>query len=100
MNYRDVTESAPVVLVEFYASWCPHCRHMMPIVAEIKELLEGQLKVEQFDIDENQDLAGEAGVTGVPTFLLYVDGEEVWRHSGEMSGEELLRNIQSNIGGR
>ena len=97
MPYSQLIHSAPAVLVEFYASWCPHCHRMMPIVAEIRELLAGSLKVEQFDIDENSDLAAQEGADSVPTFILYRDGEEVWRQTGEMSAETLLSHIQANL---
>lgn len=97
MNYNEVIKSAPVVLVEFYASWCPHCKKMMPIVAQIKELLSGQIDVYQFDIDENQDLADNEQVESIPTFIVYKEGKEMWRQSGEMPADVLLANIQKFI---
>ena len=97
MNYNDIINSSDVVLVEFYASWCPHCQRMMPIVEQVRELLEGRATVHQFDIDENQALAGEAGVESIPTFLVYKDGREVWRHSGEIPGEVLLQAVQNYL---
>lgn len=96
MKYTEIINSNPYVLVEFYASWCPHCQKMMPIVAEIKKLLADTLKVEQFDIDDYQDLASEAGAESIPTFILYHNGEERWRHSGEMPAETLLSEIQKH----
>ena len=86
-----------VALVEMYASWCPHCQRMMPIVADIKSLFEGKANVYQFDIDENQELANELGVESIPTFILYKDGEEVWRASGEMDGSVIASHIQEAL---
>ena len=97
MNYNEVIKSSPVVLVEFFASWCPHCQRMMPIVAQIKELLAGQVNVYQYDIDENSELASEVGADSIPTFIIYKDGKEVWRESGEMDGQVLLSKIESFI---
>ena len=97
MNYNDVINSSNVVLVEFYASWCPHCQRMMPIVAQIKELLQGKVNVYQFDIDQNADLADQEGAESVPTFILYKNGEEQWRESGEMEGQVLLAKIESYL---
>lgn len=94
-DYSQLINSADLVLVEFFASWCPHCQRMMPIVAEIKEELDGKCMVYQFDIDENQELASENQVESIPTFLLYKDGKEVWRNSGEMTRRQLLANIES-----
>lgn len=98
MNYAQAIESAPVVLVEFYASWCPHCKRMAPVVEQVKELVEGQASVYQYDIDENSADADEAEVESVPTFLLYVNGQEVWRYSGEIDGNTLVARIESAAG--
>lgn len=95
MTYSEATSQAPVVLVEFFATWCPHCQKMMPIVEQIKELLAGKVPVIQLDIDQNQPTAKENGVSGVPTFIIYKNGQEVWRQSGEMDGNVLLAKVQS-----
>ena len=95
MEYSKIINSSKVVLVEFYASWCPHCQRMMPIVAQIKELLQGQVDVYQFDIDQNTELAESEGANSIPTFIIYKDGKEVWRESGEIDGQVLLSKIQS-----
>ncbi|MBD5264059.1 MAG: thioredoxin family protein [Bacteroides sp.] len=97
MNYKEEISSAPVVLVEFYATWCPHCQKMMPIMDDIKALLADNLKVLQFDIDKNEDLADEMKVKSLPTFILYDGGKEVMRETGEMPGEVLLQKIQKAI---
>ncbi len=97
MDYNDIVNSSHDVLVEFYASWCPHCQHMMPIVAQIKELLSDHLDVVQFDIDDYSLFASEAGVSSVPTFILYQDGKEIWRQTGEMTGEALLTSMQEKL---
>lgn len=94
MDYKEIITSAPVVLVEFYAQWCPHCRKMMPVVAEVAELLEGQVPVYQYEIDEDRELAEEAGVTSIPTFIIYKDGSPAWQHTGEISGQALLNKLQ------
>ena len=98
MNYTEEIKSAPVVLVEFYASWCPHCQKMMPIVADIKTRLVDNLKVLQFDIDKNEDLANQENVQSIPTFILYVDGKQVMRETGEMTEEVLLQKIKAAAG--
>lgn len=95
MTYDEVIKQTPVVLVEFYATWCPHCRKMMPVVEQVKELLDGSAAVVQFDIDDNKNLAHEAEVDVIPTFIIYRGGKEQWRHSGEIDGNALLAKIQS-----
>lgn len=95
MEYLEAIKSTPVVLVEFYATWCPHCQRMMPVVDEIKQLLEGQVDVYQLDIDENRELSDIEQIDGTPTFIIYRDGKQVWREAGEMDGQLLLSKIQS-----
>lgn len=97
MTYDEAIKSAPTVLVEFYASWCPHCQRMMPIVAQIKELLSGSAEIYQFDIDKNQELANQQKVASIPTFIVYKDGREMWRASGEMEADVLLAHVQKYI---
>lgn len=97
MTYEDAIKNMPVVLVEFYASWCPHCHHMAPIVEEVKELLDSRADVLQLDIDLNKEAADSAEVSGVPTFIVYSDGNEVWRHSGEIDGNNLVAKVEKYI---
>lgn len=94
-TYDQAIRSSKVVLVEFFASWCPHCQAMMPVVAQVKELLEGRAPVIQLDIDENQEAADAEKVQSIPTFIIYRDGREVWRNSGELDGNVLLGKVES-----
>ena len=95
MDFKEAVNSKPVVLVEFFATWCPHCKRMMPVVEEVKELLEGSVDIYQLDIDLNEALAEKEGVNVVPTFIIYKNGEETWRDSGEIPGRTLLAKLQS-----
>lgn len=97
MDYDDLTRSGKVVMVEFYATWCPHCQRMMPIVEQIRELMEGEVKIYQLDIDKNQEVADDEGVESAPTFMLYRDNELVWKQAGEVEGEVLLGRIQEAL---
>lgn len=95
MDYNELVSQSKVVLVEFFATWCGHCAHMAPIVEDIKELLAGRVPVYQLDVDQNSEVADYVNVTSTPTFIIYRDGEEVWRHSGEMEGSLLLGKVES-----
>lgn len=94
MDYQQTINSSAIVLVEFYASWCSHCKNMMPVVAEVKKKIAGTAEVFQFDIDENEKLADDEKVQSIPTFILYKNGKEVWRHSGEMTEEQLISQVK------
>ena len=93
-DYNDLINSAPLVMVEFYATWCPHCQRMMPVVAQIRELLGDSAEIYQLDIDRNQEVAQECGVEATPTFIIYRNGQPVWNYAGEIDGNELLQKLQ------
>lgn len=95
MEYDQIINTTPVVLVEFFATWCPHCKRMMPVVEQIRELLSGSADIYQLDIDQNDEVAQAQEVDSVPTFIIYKKGREMWRQSGEIDGQELLSKIQS-----
>lgn len=96
-NLEKLRDDNGTVLVEFYASWCPHCQRMMPVVADVKALLDGSANVYQFDIDKNQELADQMGVETIPTFIVFKGGEEMWRGSGEMDGNVLVGKVQEYL---
>lgn len=95
ISFDQARKQTGAVLIEFYASWCPHCQRMMPIVEQVRELLGQQVPVYQYDIDKNQADADEAGVQSIPTFIIYDNAREVWRHTGEISGQELMAAVDS-----
>lgn len=93
-DYTSLINSAPLVMVEFYATWCPHCQEMMPVVAQIRELVGDSAQIYQLDIDKNEDAADAEGIEATPTFIIYRDGRQVWRYAGEMDGNVLLQKLQ------
>ena len=95
LPYPEARKLTGAVLIEFYASWCPHCQRMMPIVENVRELLGGQVPVYQYDIDKYPADAEAAGVDSVPTFIIYDDDREMWRHTGEISGDTLMANVDA-----
>lgn len=94
-TYDQAIRSKSVVLVEFYATWCPHCQAMAPVVEEVREILGDSAAVLQLDIDKNKEAADAEEVEATPTFILYKEGRQVWRHEGEIDGNALLQKVQS-----
>lgn len=84
-------------LVEFYADWCPHCHRMMPIVAELRQIVGSKANIIQINGDENTDLMNHFHVDSYPTWLLFKDGQEVWRDGGEKPLSELRDMIDRFI---
>lgn len=77
------------IMVEFFATWCPHCQRMAPIVDEFANMVKGKTKVYQVDIDKSPALADEYAPNGVPTFTVFENGNEVGATSGEQTIQEL-----------
>ncbi len=94
-DYQTLVSGSPLVMVEFYATWCPHCQRMMPVVEQIRELLGDSVQIYQLDVDKNSEIASEVGVSGTPMFIIYRDGKPVWEYSGELDGNVLLQKLQS-----
>lgn len=72
---RDVLQSDRPVLVDFHAEWCGPCHVIGPIIEEIAQDYAGRVNVRKVDVDENQGLAEQYGVRGIPTLLLFNDGQ-------------------------
>lgn len=82
------------VMAEFYATWCPHCQRMKPVVEEFRKLMEGTLEMVEVDIDQEDSLADFYSIEVTPTFILFRKGEQLWRQSGELTLERLERAVK------
>lgn len=91
---RDKLANGDWVMAEFYATWCPHCRRMQPVMGEFKRAMEGTLEVVQVDVDQESSLADFYTIEVTPTFILLRKGEQLWRQSGELSLERLEKAVQ------
>lgn len=94
-SYSKIINQDLPVLVDFHATWCGPCKVMSPILNDVKDELGERVKIIKIDIDRNQKLASQLGVRGVPTFILYKSGKQVWRQSGVISKNELVNRISN-----
>ena len=95
MDYNSIINSNNVVLVEFFATWCPHCKRMIPVMEEVKKLLGNRVPVYTIDIDDNEKEAEDNKIETIPTFIVYHNGNQVWRHSGEIDKQDLIGHVES-----
>ncbi|MBT8204399.1 MAG: thioredoxin, partial [Eudoraea sp.] len=83
------------VLVDFHAEWCGPCKMLAPILKEVKEQMGENIKILKIDVDKNQPIAARYQIRGVPTMLLFRNGEIVWRQSGVVPKEQILKAIEA-----
>ncbi|MFC7078657.1 thioredoxin [Haloarcula halophila] len=91
-DLSEAVERYDVVVADFYADWCGPCQMIAPVVEEIAA--ETPAAVAKIDVDANQQLAGEYGVRGVPTLVLFADGESVEQLVGVQQKDELVAKIE------
>ena len=97
--HRAVLESDAPVLVDFWAPWCGPCQRVGPILEELAAEAEGRLRVAKVNTEENPIQAGEYGVRGIPTLILFKNGYEVDRVVGALPKLVLQLWIQESLAG-
>lgn len=93
----EVLDASTPVVVDFTAVWCGPCKMLDPVVKQLAEEWNGKVKVGKLDVDENNDLAVQYGVMGVPTLMLFVDGEPVQRLTGYQPKDRILSKFSEHI---
>ena len=86
---QDVLKADKPVVVDFWAEWCGPCKMMSPIVDEIASELGDKVKIAKVNIDDNPNVPTQYGVRGIPTFMVFKDGEIVDTKVGGMTKEQL-----------
>ena len=95
-KFQDLIKAHPVVLVDFHATWCGPCKSLAPILTEVKNQLGDKVKIVKIDVDKHQQLSSQIAVRGVPTMILYKNGNQVWRQSGVVPLPDLVRLIEQH----
>ncbi len=94
---KDILQSDVPVLVDFWAPWCAPCRMIAPSVEEIATEYSGKLKVAKVNTDENPNKAGSLGIRGIPTLILFKNGEEADRVVGAVPKAALVNMVEGHV---
>jgi len=92
-KFNDIINSANPVLVDFFATWCGPCQMLSPVLKQVKENLGERITIIKIDVDKNQELAQKHQVRGVPTMMLFQEGKQLWRQSGVLTKDEIIKII-------
>ncbi len=93
----EIKNSGVPVLVDFFAEWCSPCRQLSPVLEEVAAELGDKLKVVKMNIDDSPETPTNFGVRGIPTLIMFKNGEAVATHSGAMTKSKLSAWINEQL---
>ncbi len=93
----EVLKSTTPVLVDYWAEWCGPCKMIAPILDDVAREYAGKLKIAKLNIDENQDTPPKYGIRGIPTLMLFKNGDVAATKVGALSKGQLTAFIDANV---
>lgn len=93
----DVLKSGDPVLVDFWAAWCAPCRMLSPTIDQVAQDFAGRAKVVKLNVDDNRETSAKYGIRGIPTLLLFKNGELKDQVVGATSRENIARLIENQL---
>ena len=96
-NFNDIIKSGNLTLVDFYATWCGPCKMMHPVLEQLKDEFGDSIRIIKIDVDKNEAISAQYRIMSVPTFMLFKNGEAVWRQSGTIRLNDLKNLISQYL---
>ena len=93
----DVLKASGPVLVDYWAEWCGPCKMIAPILDEVSKTYDGRLKIAKMNVDENRDVPAKFGIRGIPTLMLFKDGELAATKVGALSKAQLTAFLDGHL---
>ena len=93
----DVLQSDVPVLVDYWAEWCGPCKMIAPILDEVSKDYDGRLKIAKMNVDENREVPAKFGIRGIPTLMLFKDGQLAATKVGAVSKAQLTAFIDEKL---